>query len=62
MTLFIACLIIYDFHMDWKFYIAAVVVWCMKLGFNYNILISDIQSLKLMVEYLYVAHQRENSN
>ena len=33
MTLFIACLLIYQFEMDWKFYVAAVVLWVLHISF-----------------------------
>ena len=36
MTLFIACLLIYHFDMEWWWYFAAVVLWMVHLGVLLN--------------------------
>jgi hypothetical protein len=33
MTLFIACLLIYEFEMGWEFYVAALAIWIAHLTF-----------------------------
>jgi hypothetical protein len=37
-TLFIACLLIYEFELDWKFYIAAVAIWMGHVAFLHGAL------------------------
>jgi hypothetical protein len=50
MTLFIACLLIYEFEMDWKFYIAAVALWMAHIAFWHGTFANMQNALNSLVQ------------
>jgi len=41
MTLFIACLLIYHFHMVWWWYVIAVVIWLLSITVHWDALVAE---------------------